>query len=97
MSINLDDLSIVHNEAETRFEADLGGRLAVAEYIKAPGKIIFTHTEVPKKYEGQGVGEKLVRSDLNQVRAMDLAVIPLCPFVKAFIARHPEYQDLVRA
>lgn len=94
--MNLDDLQIIHNEDETRFEADLGDALAVAEYIKAPGKIIFTHTEVPQKYEGQGVGDKLVRSALDQVRDMDLAVIPLCPFVKAFIARHPEYQDLVR-
>lgn len=97
MSIHLDDLQIIHNEAEKRFEADLGDALAVAEYIKAPRKIIFTHTEVPQKYEGQGVGDKLVRSALDQVREMDLAVFPLCPFVKAFIARHAEYQDLVRA
>ncbi len=93
--IDLDEVVVTNNEAEGRFEAEARGRRAVAEYTLAGGRIIFTHTEVPPALEGQGVAGKLVRTALEHARAEGLAVWPLCPFVRSYIQRRPEYQDLV--
>ena len=57
--------------------------------------ITLVHTDVDPKWEGQGVGSELVRGALDDLRARGLKVRPLCPFVAAFIRRHPEYEDLV--
>lgn len=88
--------AIIDNVEKHRFEADLGdGSLAVAEYRLEPGKIVFTHTLVPKAHEGQGIGSALIRHALEFARTRGLAVVPLCPFFAAYIARHPEEQDLL--
>ena len=86
----------VHDNSEAqRFEAELGGSLAVAEYHLKNDIIIFTHTEVPEALEGQGVGGKLIETALDASRAHGYQVVPLCPFVAAYIRRHPAYRDLV--
>ena len=73
------------------------GRLAgFAQYrIKDPALIVFTHTEIDDAFEGQGLGSTLVRAALDAARTRGLAVRPDCPFVRGYIARHPEYLDLV--
>lgn len=99
MALDLDARPVVNNEAQKRYELDLGdGQVAFAEYSAfASDRIIFSHTEVPQAFAGQGVGEKLVRAALDDVERRGLSIIPLCPFVAAFIKRHPEYQRLVWA
>ena len=72
---------LIDNAAEKRYEFDLGGDLAMIEYIKAQGFIVLTHTEVPEKYEGQGIGSELTRAVLEDLRAKKLPMIPQCPFV----------------
>ena len=57
---------------------------------------MFTHTEVPRALEGKGVGNVLAKTGLEWARSEGLRVIPICPFVAAYIARHPDYADLVR-
>ena len=97
MDFKLDQIPIANNEAAHRFEARVGDHLAVAEYtLTKQNVIVFTHTEVPEILEGQGLASKLIRFALDQARAKHLTVMPLCPFVKAFILRHPEYRDLVK-
>ena len=71
--------------------------VAFAAYVRRPGAIVFTHTEVPPALEGRGVGSRLARDALDDARRRGLAVIPRCPFVAAYIRRHPEYRDLVPA
>ena len=66
-------------------------------YKLADGVITFVHTEVPPELGGRGVGSTLVQGALDQVRAEGLKVIPQCPFVKAWIGKHPEYKDLLKA
>jgi uncharacterized protein len=78
-----------------RFEMDIGDALAVANYRAAPGVLTIYHTEVPSELEGRGHGSTLVRGVLDLVRARGLKIVPRCGFVRAFIARHPEYSDLV--
>jgi len=87
---------VVHNSDARRFEVQHGDMIAVLEYQLVPGRIVFTHTGVPKAMEGRGIGGALVRTGLEHARQHDLAVRPVCPFVAAYIARHPEYADLVR-
>ncbi len=86
---------VKHNDACTRYELDVDGKLSVSEYNRLANAVMFTHTEVPEALEGQGIGSALARGALDDVRAQGLQVIPLCPFVAAFIHRHPEYLDLV--
>lgn len=67
----------------------------MSDYKLSGGTIVFMHTEVPESLEGQGVGSALVRGALEHAREQGYGVAPLCPFVAAYIRRHPEYQDLV--
>ena len=87
--------AILNNEAAHRYELWVGDALALAAY-KLDGDVIrFTHTEVPKALEGQGIGSRLIRHALEDVRQRGLKVIPLCPFVRHYIDKHPETQDLL--
>jgi predicted GNAT family acetyltransferase len=79
-----------------RFEAYVDDELvAFVEYRLAPGVITFLHTEVLPGNEGRGVGGQVARTVLDEARARGLRVRPLCPFIAAWIRRHPEYADLV--
>jgi uncharacterized protein len=83
------------NKDQRRFELAVDGRTAFTQYNLAPGKITLMHTEVPKELEGHGVGSRLVRGELEAVRAQGLKVVAKCPFVAAYIKNHPEFQDLL--
>lgn len=84
------------NSARHRFELEVEGHIAAAYYSLAPGVITFTHTEVPEAMGGRGIGSRLVRTALEAVRASGMKVVPRCPFIATFIAKHPEYGDLLR-
>ncbi|OZM81557.1 GNAT family N-acetyltransferase [Pseudonocardia sp. MH-G8] len=92
-----DDRTTVQDVAErSRFEIRVDGtRAGLAAYAAEDGAIRFTHTEIDDAYEGKGLGGTLVRGALDAVRARQLAVLPECPFVRRWIARHPDYVDLV--
>ena len=87
---------IVNNPAQHRFELVVDGHLAAAYYGIADGVITFEHTEVPPELGGKGIGSKLIKGALDQVRAEGLKVIAQCPFVKGYIGKHPEYADLLK-
>ena len=89
-------LTVRDNPDRHRFEIDLAdGTFAIAEYNLPEGKIMFTHTEVPPRHEGQGLGTMLIRAGLNAARERHLQVIPICPFFAAYIKKHVEEQDLL--
>ena len=83
------------NKAESRFEMDADGDLAVAYYRREPGVITFTHTETPYRLQGQGIASRLVHGALEAVRAEGLKAVPRCSFVSGYMARHPEFNDLL--
>ena len=91
------DVIVTDVPAEGRFEARTaeGALLGFSAYVHEGDAVVFTHTEVDEAAEGAGVGSQLVRGALDQVRAAGHAVVPLCPFVTAYIESHPEYADLV--
>ena len=86
---------IRNNEAEHRYELEVDGSLAIAEYRLRPGRVTFTHTEVPDALAGRGIGKRLVKAALDDARAKGLKVVPACPFVKHYIETHPEERDLL--
>jgi len=83
------------NKAESRFEMDADGDLAVAYYKRGPGIITFNHTETPYRLQGQGIASRLIRGALDAARAEGLKVVPRCSFVSAYMARHQEFNDLL--
>jgi len=83
------------NPSDNRFELEVNDELAVAYYSRSPGIITFTHTEVPPALSGQGIGSRLARGALELVRIEGLKVVAKCPFISAFIAKHPEFNNLL--
>ncbi|KUM73628.1 GNAT family N-acetyltransferase [Streptomyces curacoi] len=81
-----------------RYEARVEGESGIAgfaEYIRTPELIAFVHTEAAPRYEGRRAGSALVRASLDEARAAGLRVLATCPFYSGWIARHPDYQDLL--
>jgi predicted GNAT family acetyltransferase len=89
-------LMVRDNPEQHRFEIDLGGGIyAFADYKLTAGKIAFTHTEVPKRHEGKGIGTTLIRFALDAARERGLKVVPICPFFADYMQKHDEVQDLL--
>ena len=94
--MNTEPLLVRDNPERHRFEIDLGdGTFAIAEYTLRPGKIMFTHTEVPEAHEGKGIGTTLMRFALGAARERGLKVIPICPFFAAYMQKHAKVQNLL--
>jgi hypothetical protein len=92
------DIVVRDDPKDFRFVGSAGDDVAgVAYYRLRKGQIAFTHTEVDPAFRGQGVGAALAREALGSARQRDLAVLPLCPYIRGFIAKHPDYVDLVPA
>ncbi|MEM1322523.1 MAG: GNAT family N-acetyltransferase [Bacteroidota bacterium] len=87
--------SLIDNAEAKQYEFHIDGHTPKIEYIKAKGKIYLTHTEVPKELEGKGIGSALIKATLEDVKRQELTLVPLCPFVAAYIKRHPEWRELV--
>lgn len=88
---------VTNNEEETRFELILDGEVAgFADYRQAPRELrSFLKTEVDPAYRGQGIGGQLIKAALDSTRDSGLGVLPYCPAFQSYIAKNPEYLDLV--
>jgi len=90
------EVTIADNPEEQRYEIRVDGDLAgFAQYRLRPGLLAFIHTEIGDRFEGEGLGGRLIEFALGDARARGLAVLPFCPFVNGYIQRHREYVDLV--
>ena len=92
-----DDGPVITDAVENgRFEAHVDGELAgLLEYVIKYGRIALIHTEVYPGFEGRGLATELIRHGLDEARQRDLLVIAVCPFVKDYLTRHPEDDDIV--
>lgn len=91
----LENIRVVHNEREQRFEVEIDGQLSVADYELQDDRMIFTHTYTPPAQRGRGIAEKLVRTALEYARAERRKIVPACSYVAVFIERHPEFKPLL--
>jgi predicted GNAT family acetyltransferase len=86
--------SVIDNTARHRFELDVDGQTAFADYRREPGRLIVLHVETPPALRGGGVAARLMQGLLQSAREEGVKVTPLCAYASAFIRRHVEYQDL---
>jgi len=91
----LTDNTALHRYEFAPDEPDAPGGMAMAVYTERPGVRVITHTEVPVRLRGRGIGARMVRAVLDDIRARGLKVVPRCPFVRDFIERFPAYADLL--
>jgi uncharacterized protein len=85
------EAAVVDVPEESRYELRLGDRrIGHAAYHRRDDRIAFTHTEVDSACEGRGFGTRLVQAALEDARARGLEIVPLCPFVAAYVKRHPQ-------
>jgi predicted GNAT family acetyltransferase len=95
-SVSVVEPEIRNDATAQRYIASVDGSDAgFSAYLRARGRIAFMHTEVDDAFEGQGIGGKIASFALDEARAEGLEVLPICPFVRGYIERHPEYVDLV--
>lgn len=87
--------SVRDNKARNRFELDVEGALAFANYRLTPSAVIITHTETPRALRGRGIASELVHGALQLIRSDGLKVIPGCGFVVDYLRKHPEFADLM--
>jgi len=91
-----ENVRVVDVPDRSRFEVLVDGETAgFAEYHRRPGLIAFVHTAIDPRFEGRGLASELVRAALSEARSDGLSVLPFCPFVRGYIARHREYVELV--
>lgn len=83
-----------NNTALSRYELDVDGATAFANYRLSPGKVIITHTETPRALRGRGIASQLIQGALEQIRADGLKVVAGCGFVVDYLEKHPEFSDV---
>lgn len=88
------ELVIFHDTEKRRFETRVNVFIAFVEYNLFKQGINYTHTEVPTELEGKGIGSFLAKHVLDCAREKHLRMMPLCPFIKNYIARPPEYGNI---
>jgi uncharacterized protein len=87
---------VADNPQASRYELWLGAtRAGLLQYQAEPGVVVLVHTQIDPAVAGQGLGERLVAGALADLRARGLRLVPLCPFVGAYLGRHPDQADLV--
>jgi predicted GNAT family acetyltransferase len=94
-NVNPDELEVQNNEAARRFEVVLDAGVAQLRYDRDGSDIFLIHTEVPKELEGRGIAGRLASTALTFARENGLRAVVRCPYVKTYVQRHPEFNDVV--
>lgn len=85
--------SVTDNRAKNRFELTVNGETAVLVYERSDDALTLVHTEVPAALRGRHLGDALVEAALQSARSEGLRIVPVCPFVKAYLRKHPEVES----
>jgi len=96
MDIDVDQIQVVQNTDEKRFETYIGNKLCKLDYIQDGKNFVITHVGVHPDYRGNGVAGKIVQVSLEYARENSLRVVPMCSYAAAYIRRHPEYAGLTK-
>jgi uncharacterized protein len=88
--------TVVRDDEAHRYQLILDGQVVgFSEFRVRPGYLVFTHTETDPHFEGRGFGTALARGLLDDIRARGEKIKAECPFIAAYITRHPDYADLL--
>ncbi|WP_345160424.1 GNAT family N-acetyltransferase [Pontibacter saemangeumensis] len=90
------EIEVKDNPAQHRFETTIEGHTAFIAYKLRPGVITVLHTEVPKELEGRGIAGAMTKYVLDYIATNNLQLVPLCPYMRVYLKKHPEYQHLVK-
>jgi uncharacterized protein len=85
-----DALQVTDNQAESRFELDTDGHVAVLMYRRNGKRLVLIHTDVPAELEGRGIGGQLVVAAIDRAAREGLTIVPLCPFARSWLERHAD-------
>jgi uncharacterized protein len=81
---------VTDDESQSRFELQVGDLLAELRYHRNGKRFVLLHTEVPAELEGHGIGGRLVAAAIDRAARQGLTVVPLCPFARNWLERHPD-------
>jgi predicted GNAT family acetyltransferase len=84
------DLRVTDNQAESRLELEADGHVAELEYRRNGKRLVLIHTEVPTELEGRGLGGRLVTAAVERAQRDSMTIVPLCPFARGWLERHPD-------
>lgn len=82
------------NRERMRFELQVDGEVVFADYRRQPGRLVITYVEAPVALRGTGAAGRLMQGVMGEARAEQVKVLPLCPYARAWMQRHPEFKDL---
>jgi len=85
-----DAAAVTDNQAESRFELDTDGHVAVLIYRRNGKRLVLIHTDVPSELEGRGIGGELVVAAIDRAAREGLTIVPLCPFARSWLERHAD-------
>jgi len=81
---------VIDNRSAQRFELEIEGETAFLEYNRHNGALVLIHTEVPERLRGHKIGERLVVAALAAARSDGLRIVAVCPYVRAYLKKHPD-------
>ena len=90
-----EDQKVTDDRAHSRFELTVDGAVAELIYRRRADRLVLLHTEVPEALGGQGIGGRLVRAAVERASGEGLTVVPLCPFARSWLERHPDVAENV--
>lgn len=90
-----DEVTVIHDPEAQQFRVGAGAEAAVLQYRLTENRITFLHTFVPKALRGKRIAQRLAHAGLEHAKTEGRRVVPICPFVQAYLRKHPEYQALV--
>jgi predicted GNAT family acetyltransferase len=85
-----DSADVIDNTDASRFELRADGWLAELVYRTRGNRLVLVHTEVPLELEGRGIGGRLVTAAVDRAAREGVTLVPLCPFARGWLKRHPE-------
>ena len=91
-----ENLKVVHNPEQNRFEVELEGQIAKLDYMEDGDTIVMMHVGVPYEFRGHGVAGVITKAGLEYAKSKSLRVIPMCSYVAAYIRRNPQYAELTK-
>ena len=90
----MEQANVRDNRELQRFELPVDGQVVFADYRRQPGRLVITYVEAPPALRGTGAAGRLMQGMMQEVRLEGLKVLPLCPYAKAWMQRHPEFKDV---